>query len=51
VVKPVDLADFVAAVKVVGAFWGTVNERPHETGRKEAAGHSGRALLLERKGA
>jgi CheY-like chemotaxis protein len=51
VVKPVDLADFVAAVKVVGAFWGTVNERPHETGRKEAAGHSGRTVLLERKGA
>jgi CheY-like chemotaxis protein len=51
VVKPVDLADFVAAVKAVGAFWGTVNERPHETGRKEAAGHSGRTVLLERKGA
>ena len=51
VVKPVDLADFVAAVKVVGVFWGTVNERPHETGRKEAAGHSGRTVLLERKGA
>jgi CheY-like chemotaxis protein len=32
VVKPVDFADFVDAVKRLGAFWAVVNEPPPESG-------------------
>ena len=32
VVKPVDFASFIDAVKELGVFWALVNERPPETG-------------------
>ena len=30
VVKPVNFAEFVEAVKTVGAFWAVINEPPHD---------------------
>jgi len=38
VVKPVDFAQFVEAVKVVGKFWGVLNEVPHSNGKAASAG-------------
>jgi CheY-like chemotaxis protein len=35
VVKPVDFADFMKAVKHLGIFWAAINEPPPQTGRKE----------------
>jgi CheY-like chemotaxis protein len=35
VVKPVDFADFVEAVKQLGVFWAVVNEPPTQPGRNE----------------
>jgi CheY-like chemotaxis protein len=37
VVKPVDFAKFVAAVKLLGVFWAVVNEPPPTTGREGAS--------------
>jgi CheY-like chemotaxis protein len=35
VVKPVDFAEFMRAVKQLGIFWAVVNEPPPNTGREE----------------
>jgi CheY-like chemotaxis protein len=35
VVKPVDFADFMQAIKHLGLFWAAVNELPPETSRRE----------------
>jgi CheY-like chemotaxis protein len=35
VVKPVDFAEFMQAVKQLGVFWAAVNEPPPQTGREE----------------
>jgi CheY-like chemotaxis protein len=35
VVKPVDFADFMKAVKHLGIFWAAVNEPPPQTGSEE----------------
>jgi DNA-binding NarL/FixJ family response regulator len=34
VVKPVDFADFMQAVKQLGIFWAAINEPPPETERE-----------------
>jgi CheY-like chemotaxis protein len=49
VVKPVDFADFMAAVKQLGVFWAAVNETPYGN-RQEAGGlPRDRGVLLEEK--
>jgi hypothetical protein len=35
VVKPVDFADFMKAVKHLGVFWAAINEPPPQTGKKD----------------
>jgi len=35
VVKPVDFAEFMKAVKLLGIFWAAINEPPPITGKKE----------------
>jgi CheY-like chemotaxis protein len=37
VVKPVDFADFMKAVKQLGIFWAAINEPPPETEREETS--------------
>ena len=37
VVKPVDFAEFMKAVKQLGVFWAAVNEPPPHTGREETS--------------
>jgi CheY-like chemotaxis protein len=49
VVKPVDFADFMKAVKRLGIFWAAVNEAPPETGREETPSQSSE-LPLPAKG-
>ena len=41
VVKPVDFADFMAAVKQLGIFWAAVNEPPPDIGKEEASIQNG----------
>jgi len=49
VVKPVDFSDFMAAVRQLGLFWGTVNVPPYELGWNEVGTHNGPVVLLEKK--
>ena len=37
VVKPVDFAEFMKAIKQLGVFWAAVNEPPPQTGRAETS--------------
>ena len=37
VVKPVDFAEFMKAIKQLGVFWAAVNEPPPHTGRAETS--------------
>ena len=44
VVKPVDFAEFMKAVKRLGIFWAAVNEPPPQTGREETSIQSGEVI-------
>jgi CheY-like chemotaxis protein len=44
VVKPVDFAEFIKAVKHLGIFWAAINEPPPQTGREEASTQSGEVI-------
>ena len=44
VVKPVDFAEFMKAVKHLGIFWAAINEPPPQTGREETSAQSGEAV-------
>jgi len=44
VVKPVDFAEFMEAVKQLGVFWAAVNAPPPQPGRAEIAPHRGEAI-------
>jgi len=48
VVKPVDFAEFMKAVKQLGIFWAAINEPP-QTGRGEASIPSGEVLSPGKK--
>jgi CheY-like chemotaxis protein len=50
VVKPVDFAEFVKAVKQLGVFWAVVNEPPSFEGQKETAIRSGAITFLGNEG-
>jgi DNA-binding NarL/FixJ family response regulator len=43
VVKPVDFAEFMKAVKQLGIFWAAINEPPPQTGREAAGSPYGKA--------
>jgi CheY-like chemotaxis protein len=42
VVKPVDFAEFMKAVKQLGVFWAAINEPPPNTGREDTGVRSGK---------
>jgi CheY-like chemotaxis protein len=44
VVKPVDFAEFMKAVKQLGIFWAAINEPPPHTERKETSIQSGEVI-------
>ena len=48
VVKPVDFAEFIKAVKQLGIFWAAVNEPP-PTGRKDTSIQSGGVIFPGKK--
>lgn len=45
VVKPVDFAEFMKAVKQLGIFWAAINEPPPHTGREETGVQNGKAAF------
>ena len=45
VVKPVDFAEFMKAVKHLGLFWAAVNEAPPLAGKEVTGVQSGKAAL------
>ena len=49
VVKPVDFAEFMKAVKQLGVFWAAVNEPPPHIGREETSIHSGEVISPGKK--
>ena len=49
VVKPVDFAEFMKAVKQLVGFWAATNEPPPHTGREETPIHGGEVISPERK--
>ena len=49
VVKPVDFAEFMKAVKQFGIFWVAVNEPPPHTGREETSIQSGEVISPGKK--
>ena len=49
VVKPVDFAEFMKAVKQLGVFWAAVNEPPPHTGREETSIQSGEVISTGKK--
>ena len=49
VVKPVDFADFMEAVRQVGMFWAVINEPPPPTGREETSFRGGEAIFPGKK--
>lgn len=49
VVKPVDFADFMKAVKQLGIFWAAINEPPPQTGREETSIQSGEVISPGKK--
>ena len=44
VVKPVDFAEFIKAVKQLGVFWAAVNEPPPRLGRERTSLQEGEAI-------
>ena len=44
VVKPVDFAEFMKAVKQLGIFWAAINEPPPSTGREEIRIQKGQVI-------
>ena len=50
VVKPVDFAEFMKAVKQFGIFWVAVNEPPPHTGREETSIQSGEVISPRKEG-
>jgi CheY-like chemotaxis protein len=44
VVKPVDFAEFMAAVKQLGIFWAAVNEPPPDTRKEETSIQNGEVI-------
>jgi len=49
VVKPVDFAEFMKAIKQLGVFWAAVNEPPPHTGREETSILSGEVISSGKK--
>jgi CheY-like chemotaxis protein len=49
VVKPVDFADFMKAIKQLGIFWAAINEPPPHIGREDTPIQSGEVISPERK--
>jgi CheY-like chemotaxis protein len=49
VVKPVDFAEFMKAVRQLGIFWAAVNEPPPPTGREETSFYRREAIPPEKK--
>jgi CheY-like chemotaxis protein len=49
VVKPVDFADFMNAVKQLGVFWAAVNEPPPHIGREETSVQNGEVAAPGKK--
>jgi len=49
VVKPVDFAEFMKAVKLLGIFWAAVNEPPPNTGREETPVQPGETIFPGKK--
>jgi CheY-like chemotaxis protein len=49
VVKPVDFAEFMAAVKQVGVFWAAVNEPPPDTGSEKTSIQIGEVISPGKK--
>jgi CheY-like chemotaxis protein len=47
VVKPVDFAEFMKAVKQVGIFWAAINEPPPTTLREKADVENDRGILVK----
>ncbi len=45
VVKPVDFAEFMKAVKQLGIFWAAINEPPPHTGREETGVQGGKVTF------
>ena len=50
VVKPVDFADFMTAVKQLGIFWMAINEPPFMEGAEASEAQKGRRVLVDGKG-
>jgi CheY-like chemotaxis protein len=50
VVKPVDFAEFMQAVKQLGIFWAAINEPPPHTGREETSIQSGKVISPRKEG-
>jgi CheY-like chemotaxis protein len=46
VVKPVEFADFMQAIKQLGIFWAAINEPPPETGKEGTSKKSGEVTFL-----
>jgi CheY-like chemotaxis protein len=49
VVKPVDFAEFMKAVKQLGIFWAAINEPPPHTEREETSIQSGEVISPGKK--
>jgi CheY-like chemotaxis protein len=49
VVKPVDFADFMQAIKQLGLFWAAVNELPPDTSNKETEVRANDEIFIEGK--
>ena len=50
VVKPVDFADFMTAVKQLGIFWMAINEPPFVEGTEATGAPKERRILVDEKG-
>ena len=50
VVKPVDFAEFMQAVKQLGIFWAAINEPPPHTGREETSLRSAKVISPRKEG-
>jgi len=49
VVKPVDFADFMKAIKQLGLFWAAINEPPPDTWKKETEVRANDEVFIEGK--
>jgi CheY-like chemotaxis protein len=49
VVKSVDFAEFMKAIKQIGIFWAAINEPPPHTGRKKTSIQSGEVIYPGKK--